>query len=370
MTKPTSVWIKTGENLVKYKPSGVYFARIRLNGVLHRASLKTTVASVAKLKLAEYKAELKKATPNEMVDGNWTMGEAVDLWETRMNARQDVKESSKVAYRRCLDTMLKSWPEFRQLVPRKVTTDECIQWSKRFNHYSPSVFNASLDIMRQLFAIAMEKGTRANNPALTIAKKPMRQKELHLPSPQQFEQLLTEMGQAGGRFSKDCADLVRFLAYGGFRITEASHVLWSDCDLENRTIRLRVTKNGKARTVPMIQNMKDLLLRLKSECPEATADDPVMFVNECQQALTRAASLVPGMARITHHDLRHLFATRCIESGVDIPTVSRWLGHVDGGVLCMRTYGHLRDHHSANMAAKVSFAATPSVAPAVPGVPV
>jgi len=24
-------------------------------------------------------------------------------------------------------------------------------------------------------------------------------------------------------------------------------------------------------------------------------------------------------------DLRHLFATRCIESGVDIPTVSRWL---------------------------------------------
>jgi site-specific recombinase XerD len=32
------------------------------------------------------------------------------------------------------------------------------------------------------------------------------------------------------------------------------------------------------------------------------------------------------MARITHHDLRHLFAMRCIESGVDVPTVSRWLG--------------------------------------------
>jgi len=44
--------------------------------------------------------------------------------------------------------------------------------------------------------------------------------------------------------------------------------------------------------------------------------------------------------RITHHDLRHLFATRCIEAGVDIPTVSRWLGHQDGGALCMKTYGH------------------------------
>lgn len=40
-----------------------------------------------------------------------------------------------------------------------------------------------------------------------------------------------------------------------------------------------------------------------------------------------------GMKRITHHDLRHLFATRCIESGMDIPTVSRWLGHKDGGAL-------------------------------------
>jgi integrase len=37
--------------------------------------------------------------------------------------------------------------------------------------------------------------------------------------------------------------------------------------------------------------------------------------------------------------LRHLFATRCIETGVDIPTVSRWLGHKDGGGLAMKVYG-------------------------------
>ena len=30
--------------------------------------------------------------------------------------------------------------------------------------------------------------------------------------------------------------------------------------------------------------------------------------------------------------------TSCIESGVDIPTVSRWLGHRDGGALAMRVY--------------------------------
>jgi integrase len=63
---------------------------------------------------------------------------------------------------------------------------------------------------------------------------------------------------------------------------------------------------------------------------------------------------------VTHHDLRHLFATRCIESGVDIPTVSRWLGHKDGGALAMKVYGHLRNQHSSSMAKLVNFAPTDS----------
>lgn len=62
-----------------------------------------------------------------------------------------------------------------------------------------------------------------------------------------------------------------------------------------------------------------------------------------------------GITRMTHHDLRHFFATICIESGVDIPTVSRWLGHKDGGALAMKTYGHLRREHSLAQAQKVSF---------------
>ena len=93
---------------------------------------------------------------------------------------------------------------------------------------------------------------------------------------------------------------------------------------------------------------------MKSKRPDEAKTAAVMRVRECQRAMDRAAKIV-GIARITHHDLRHLFATRCIESGVDIPTVSRWLGHQDGGALCMKTYGHLRDEHSTNEAKKVAF---------------
>src|SRR6266487_6297505 len=81
----------------------------------------------------------------------------------------------------------------------------------------------------------------------------------------------------------------------------------------------------------------------------------VMRVGECQKAMNTAAKKV-GIHHLTHHDLRHLFATRCIESGVDITTVSRWLGHRDGGALAMKTYGHLRREHSIAQAQCVTFA--------------
>jgi integrase len=117
---------------------------------------------------------------------------------------------------------------------------------------------------------------------------------------------------------------------------------------------VRRASNWKpTRLVPIIPDMHKLLERLKQDGPKQT--DPICKVADCEKSLAHACKTV-GAARITHHDLRHLFATRCIEAAVDIPTVSRWLGHSDGGALAMRVYGHLRDKHSAEMAQKVTFA--------------
>jgi hypothetical protein len=105
----------------------------------------------------------------------------------------------------------------------------------------------------------------------------------------------------------------------------------------------------------MIPNMRRLLEQLQTERPNEPQTAKVMRVFECKKSIATACKKL-GIPRFTHHDLRHLFATRCIESGVDIPTVSRWLGHRDGGALAMKVYGHLRDQHSTNMAQKVVFA--------------
>lgn len=85
------------------------------------------------------------------------------------------------------------------------------------------------------------------------------------------------------------------------------------------------TKNSEERVVPMIPELESMLMKMRQERADESQDTAVMKVHECQKSMDRAAKIV-GMERITHHDLRHLFATICIESGVDIPTVSRWLG--------------------------------------------
>ncbi len=147
----------------------------------------------------------------------------------------------------------------------------------------------------------------------------------------------------------------------GCRKSEAAQIEWRDMDFETGEIVVRGdpetgTKNWTIRRIPMIPDARKLFERMREVRRDEPSINKVFRVQEAQKAIDNAAKKI-GIVRITHHDLRHLFATACIEAGVDIPTVSRWLGHKDGGALAMKTYGHLRREHSISQAQKVSFAA-------------
>src|SRR5438309_5201746 len=59
-------WVKTPyPNLIRYKPSGNYFGRVRVNGKLIRHSLKTHVLSVAKLKLSDFLQDHRRLAINK-----------------------------------------------------------------------------------------------------------------------------------------------------------------------------------------------------------------------------------------------------------------------------------------------------------------
>ena len=363
MPADSKQWQKTQySNLIRYVPSGTYFARLRVNGNLIRKSLKTDVLSIAKLRLGDLeKNERESAETRESTSkGKMTFGDCVAIFRNQTEDSNLLKPTSKLYRREVFVSISKSWPGIETRDVRRISANDCNAWAAKYsNQYSATRYNGALGILRAIFNVAISTGTLYRNPAIGIKRAKARAKQLTLPEGKQFERFVTELDAGASRNSRNCADLVRFLAFGGFRISESATITWADCDFEKKEIVVRGdpetgTKNWSVRRVPMIPDLLALLQRLRTERKDEPASQPVMRVRECQKAMDRAAKVV-GMARITHHDLRHLFATRCIESGVDIPTVSRWLGHKDGGALAMKVYGHLRDHHSGAMAQRVTF---------------
>ncbi len=349
-----SDWIKTPyPNLIRYKPSGNYFGRVRVNGKLIRRSLETHVLSVAKLKLSDFLQDHRRLAINK---GQSVKGEVIiEMFKKEIEDDHNNKPRTKLYKQEVLIALKKTWPELYSTDIAKISQRDCTDWAARYGKdYSPTRYNGALGIVRRIFEIAVEHGYRVDNPAKFVDRRRVKPKELHLPSQAQFQEMAKHIETSGAGQADDCANLFRFLAFSGLRIDEARHVVWNDVDFEKGLLHVRITKNGKDRWIPLNTSLRQLLEQMRAKRTKESRDKTVMQVFECQKSIDRAAKLA-GVKRITHHDLRHLFATRCIEAGVDIPTVSRWLGHQDGGALCMKTYGHLRDEHSQREALKVTF---------------
>jgi integrase len=113
-----------------------------------------------------------------------------------------------------------------------------------------------------------------------------------------------------------------FLLNTGLRREEGLRIRLSDVDFERNAVHIRKTKDKEDRTVPLTNRAREILLSLGEN----------LFGGLGKQFVTRqfAASMQKaGLEGFKLHSLRHTFATRLIELGVDVLTVSKILGHSD-----------------------------------------
>jgi integrase len=356
-------WERTRlQNLVRHK-SGRYYARAFASGKEVWKSLKTSHFSVAQARLAEFLKEHRQriSNANGEVSAKMTFRDAVDIHLRNLTENLTIKPRTRHYWRQRLAALIKSWPGLNETEVRKIAPADCKKWASAYaEKASPTNYNNTIALLRHVLNVATEVGVIYANPAAPLKRAALRAKEIALPSTDKFNALIAEMRAGHSRYSRDCADFALGLAVTGMRKGEANAFEWRDLDFEPGEIIVRGdqengTKNWEIRRVPLIPDARALFERMRSEREDESLDVKVFRVRESQKALDRACKKV-STDRITHHDLRQLFATRCIESGVDIPTVSRWLGHKDGGALAMKTYGHLRREHSIAQAQKVSFA--------------
>ena len=197
-----------------------------------------------------------------------TFGDALKIYRARLQVNPDIKSKTKDYYSQRVDSLLATWPGLEKTNVRDISKQNCLDWAARYEG-SPTAFNNTALVLRAVLDIAIESGVIYENVARHVTRRAVRPKELDLPGNDKFAEFIQAIENGGGRFSRDCADLVRFLAYGGFRLGEARNITWADCDFTREEIIVRGdpdegTKNSEIRRVPIIAEMRELLDRMRT----------------------------------------------------------------------------------------------------------
>ena len=169
---------------------------------------------------------------------------------------------------------------------------------------------------------------------------------------------------------------VKLAAFYGLRREEVLGLRWKAIDFEENTITInhtvtQIEENGKTvtvasdttktkssmRTLPMVPQFRELLLRKKEEqaelrrvCGKCYNKGFLDYV--CVNALGErikpsyltnsfpAFVVKNGMRRIRFHDLRHSCASLLLANGVSLKHIQEWLGHSDFSTTA-NIYAHL-----------------------------
>lgn len=116
--------------------------------------------------------------------------------------------------------------------------------------------------------------------------------------------------------------LFKLYLLSGCRCQELLTLKWQDIDKGNNRIYIRGTKTENAeRYIPLFPQIVEVLENI----PHVGENVFAYTLVQVRAVFNRIRRNCGFNFRI--HDLRHTFATRCLESGITTKTISKWLGH-------------------------------------------
>jgi len=190
---------------------------------------------------------------NGEVSAKTTFGEALKIHQQNHADDVTIKSATRHYWSQIFVALLKSWPGLADREIRRVTKTDCNEWARAFRKVaSPTRYNNTLAGLRHVLEVAKDAGIIYRNPAERLERAAVRAKQLALPSGDQFLQLVDAVQHAGAWCSRDCADLVRGLAFTGCRKNEAGQIAWRDLEFDAGELVVRgdpetATKNcGRA----------------------------------------------------------------------------------------------------------------------------
>ena len=340
--------------LYRSADSGMFYGIFTRKGDQVKKSLKTTDKELARRRLEALRQKVARL--------NTKAGKAIlfaDLSKRWLDTVSGMMKSSSRLRRETAINALK--PYFTNTV-RAIDKSQVDTWAASRNKTaSARTFNIERETLIQILDYAMREGLILENPARVTSRRKEHRAKVVIPTKAQFKTLLGTLRESDVRYH-NAADLCELLAYSGCRLAEATAMTWGDVNLELSNFTVTGgeygTKNHEARTLPLFPALEAFFLRLQAALPRPPEPtDRIVQIKDAKKAITSACQTAK-LPHFHHHSLRHFFCSNAIEAGVDFKTIAGWLGHKDGGLLVAKTYGHLRDEHSAAMAKRMNWGAS------------
>jgi excisionase family DNA binding protein len=187
---------------------------------------------------------------------------------------------------------------------------------------SVASINRELSCLKCVLNRAVEWGRLESNPIVRMKK---------FKEPEPKDRILS--GEEIRRLLAACAPHLRPIVLTalctGLRRSEILTLPWRQVDLGKKTVRVERTKSGKDRIV----FINSLLLRELQSLRTASGQAEYVFLGPNRKAMKdvktafKAACRRAGIRSLRFHDLRHNAASKMVEAGIDLVTVSKILGH-------------------------------------------
>lgn len=232
--------------------------------------------------------------------------------------------------------------------------------------YSANTVNGIVAVIRSSLERACQIGLTDKQFADSIKRPKIVEKQVECFSVDEQKKIESYILQSG----KDKLFGIILCLYTGLRIGELLALKWQDIDFSKALISISKAcndswENGKyvkkidtpktttsKRLIPIPRQLLQSLRAIKKRCKS----DMVVSSDSVDQisirSYQRTFELMLKKLKIPHkgfHALRHTFATRAIECGMDVKTLSEILGHKNSTITLNRYTHSLLEHKTAMM---------------------
>lgn len=212
---------------------------------------------------------------------------------------------------------------------------------ERLKTIAPDSLNRQLTPLQHLFEVAVtEWGIPLQSNPLKLIRRPRNAqgRDRRLASGE-YEKLVREAAKSRNRYFRP---IIIIAVETGMRRSEILNLRLKDIDIERKQLRIRTSKNGQARSVPLSPRGFEAVASILSPDNDAEAFLFPITPNSLRQGWEHIR-LRAGCPDLHFHDLRHEAISRLFEAGLGIAEVATIAGHNDFRMLAR--YTHVKAVH-------------------------